>query len=178
MKDISLSLPGGYNIQPPAGVPTGGLGAGEGGQKALQVGITAVFIIGIILAVVFVIVSGIQWVLSGGDKQKLQNARNRLTYSIIGLIVIVASFLIVSVVIQLLGGNPEFFFKGGRAGFNCVNKNCSENQTCIGTGFSSDTICLQKGVGGTNAYCGTPDKSPNNESCTSGSCNPQTLRCD
>ncbi|MEX2007504.1 MAG: hypothetical protein WD992_01910, partial [Candidatus Levyibacteriota bacterium] len=68
-----------------------------------------VFIIGIVLTVAFIILSGIQWIISGGDKQKLQAARGRLIYSIVGLIVIAGAFFIVSTVISLLGGNPSFF---------------------------------------------------------------------
>ena len=109
MKDILSLNVGGRQINPPAGVPTGGLGAGEGGQKAIQLGVDVVFIIGIVLAVAFIIISGIQMVVSGGDKQKVQAVRSRLTYSIIGLVIILAAFLIVSTVIFLLGGDPSFF---------------------------------------------------------------------
>ncbi len=109
MKFLSLTLPGNYKVDTSGAVPTGGLGAGEGVQKAIQLGLQFAFVIGIVLAIVFVIVSGIQWIISGGDKEKIQGARNRLTYSIIGLVIIIASFLIVTIVISVLGGNPSFF---------------------------------------------------------------------
>lgn len=111
MKLLSLTLPGGNNIQPPSGIPSGGLEAGGAGQKLVQLGIDLIFTIGIILAIVFLIVAGIQWITSGGDKQKVQAARNRLIYSIIGLIVIAGAFFIISTIISLLGGNPNFFLK-------------------------------------------------------------------
>lgn len=59
---------------------------------------------------------------------------------------------------------------------NCGNKNCSSNQTCIGTSFDSSTFCITKGVGGLGSYCGTPNKTPNSEVCSSGYCD-STLRC-
>ncbi len=176
---LSFSIPG-YTITPPATVPTGGLGAGENGQKALQVGLELLFIVGIVLSIVLVIFSGIQWILSGGDKEKIQSARNRLVYSIIGLIIIVASFFIASTVITLLGGDPKFFFNipvPNQNGFTCVDKNCSANETCVGSPDGNNTYCIPKDKP-IDAYCGTPNKSPNNEVCQSGNCNPQTLRCD
>lgn len=108
MKQISLSIPG-YNINPPAGVPTGGLELGGGGSNALQLGIELIFVVGIVLTVAFTIFSGIQWIISGGDKEKVQKARARLTYSIIGLLIIVVAFFIVGTIITLFGGSPTFF---------------------------------------------------------------------
>lgn len=115
MKLLSLTLPNpnptGQTIPivPPAGVPTGGLEAGGAGQRLFQLGVDGIFAIGVILAVIFIIISGIQWIISGGDKQKLQAARTRLIYSIVGLIVIIGAFFIVSTVIVIFGGNPSFF---------------------------------------------------------------------
>ena len=111
MKSLSLSLPGGYNIQPPAGVPTGGLETGETGEKIIQFGIEAIFTISLILVVIFIIISGIQWIVSGGDKEKIQKAKGRITYSVVGLLVIIGAFFIVSTLISLFGGNPSFFLK-------------------------------------------------------------------
>lgn len=114
MKFLSLSLPnpnltGTITISPPNGVPQGGFETGGAGQSFIQLGITLLFTIGIILTVIFILVAGIQWITSSGDKEKIQKARTRLTYSIIGLIVIIGAFFIINVVISLLGGNPSFF---------------------------------------------------------------------
>lgn len=59
---------------------------------------------------------------------------------------------------------------------NCGNQTCSITETCIGTSFDSSTFCLTKGVGGLGSYCGSPNKSPNNQACSSGYCD-STLRC-
>lgn len=113
MKYISLSLPGGYNIQPPSGIPTGGLEKGGDGQKLIQLGIEIIFVAGVSLAVIFVIISGIQWITSGGDEKKVEAAKGRLTYSIIGLLIVAGAFFIVSTVISLFGGTPSFFLNQG-----------------------------------------------------------------
>ena len=48
--------------------------------------------------------------LSGGDKEKIASARTRLTYAIIGFVLIVTAFAIVKIVLSLLGYNSGFFF--------------------------------------------------------------------
>lgn len=71
--------------------------------------ITVIFVVGTILAIVFILLSGIQWILSGGDEKRIEGARKRLTYSIIGLIVILSSVYIISLVFSLLGVDAKFF---------------------------------------------------------------------
>lgn len=69
--------------------------------------ITLLFVLGIVIAVAFLIFGGIKWVLSGGDKTKVETARNHIVASVIGLVIIAASFLIFSLVFQILGAkNP------------------------------------------------------------------------
>lgn len=100
-----LALPGGHYLNPPIGVPSGGLEAGGAGGKLINLGIQLIFTVGIILALIFIIYSGIQWITSGGDEKKIEAARGRLVYSIIGLVILLSSFLIVATVINILGGD-------------------------------------------------------------------------
>lgn len=111
IENLALKLPDPQgtprDVVGPTEFPIGGL---EGaGTNLIQLAINLLFVFGIILAIVFILVSGIQWIMSGGEKQKLQNARNRLIYSIVGLIVIAIAFVIVNIIVTLLGGNPKFF---------------------------------------------------------------------
>lgn len=101
MKLLSLILPGGQTIQTPSGVPTGGLD--DKGGIIIRNGISLFILIGILMALFFTIYSGIQWTMSGGDKQKLQAARNRLTFSIIGLIIMFLALFIVNIIGGLFG---------------------------------------------------------------------------
>lgn len=84
-------------------------GLSKTGANAINLAINLFFVIALVLGISLLLYSGIQWILSGGDKQKLQNARSRLTYTIVGIIIVALSFLIVNTVITLLGGNPKFF---------------------------------------------------------------------
>ncbi|MBI2031607.1 MAG: hypothetical protein HYT08_03230 [Candidatus Levybacteria bacterium] len=105
MKYLSLTI-GGTPIEAPKEVPTGGT---DTLQKLIEIGVNLFFLGGILAALLMIIYSGIQWVLSGGDKEKIQQARERLIYTIVGLIVISASFFIIKAVIVAFGGKANFW---------------------------------------------------------------------
>lgn len=82
----------------------------------------------IVASLIMIIYSGIQWITSGGDEKKIEGARGRLTYSIIGLVVALTSALIVGLTIQLLGGNPNMFNIGNFTPFTGANNQNVQNQ--------------------------------------------------
>ena len=49
------------------------------------------------------IIGGFQWMSSSGDPKSLQTARGRITNSLIGLIIVIASFSIALIVETVLG---------------------------------------------------------------------------
>jgi len=95
MKYLALMLPGGQTITAPGGIPQGGLSVTS---KVIGNAITIMIIVTVVLTLIFLVVGGIQWAQSGGDKQKVAGARARITYSIIGLIIALVSFFIVNVI--------------------------------------------------------------------------------
>ena len=105
MKFIALTVPGNYNITPPSGVPNGGINTGT---TLISIASSILILTASVLAVVFIVYAGIQWAISGGDKQKIQQARQRLIFSIVGLIVVVLAGTIVNIVYQLLGMGKLF----------------------------------------------------------------------
>lgn len=56
-----------------------------------------------IVAFIFLIIGGIRWILSGGDKAAAESARGTLTAAIIGLIIVLATWLIFTIIEQLFG---------------------------------------------------------------------------
>jgi hypothetical protein len=50
-------------------------------------------------------IGGWNWITSGGDKAKLEGARNRITHAAVGLIIVVAGWAILAVAGQLFGYN-------------------------------------------------------------------------
>lgn len=101
LKDLSLSIPQYGEFKTSGGIPTGGLSTTGG--KIIQTGIGIAFLFAIILCLFVIIWGGVAWISSGGDKQKLATARSRIMYSIVGLIIVLLSFLIVNFFTSFLG---------------------------------------------------------------------------
>lgn len=105
MEKLALSI-GGTPIRAPKDVPTGGILTT--GSSILTALINLLFIIAIVLALIFLILGGIRWIMSGGDPKAVEGARKQITYAVIGLIVVFLAFLIVNFIgnffnIKLLG---------------------------------------------------------------------------
>lgn len=71
----------------------------------LNFAITEIFLplVGII-AILFIIIGGFQYVTSRGNEEQAEIAKKTLTNAIIGLIVVVLSYIIVTIVINALKG--------------------------------------------------------------------------
>lgn len=54
-------------------------------------------------AFVFLVWGGIMWITAGGDKGKIEEARNRITQAVIGLTIVAASWAIFSLVSYFFG---------------------------------------------------------------------------
>jgi hypothetical protein len=65
--------------------------------------ISAVFVIAGLIAFVFLIWGGIQWITSGGDKAGVEGAQKRIQAALIGLLIVAASWAIMSLVAKFLG---------------------------------------------------------------------------
>jgi len=62
-----------------------------------------VMLIAALLVFGFLIMGGIEWITSGGDKGKAESARNKLTSAVIGLIIVAASYAIFTLLLRFLG---------------------------------------------------------------------------
>jgi lipopolysaccharide/colanic/teichoic acid biosynthesis glycosyltransferase len=51
----------------------------------------------------------IKWITSGGDKGKVDAARNTIVAAVIGLIVLLLSFVIINFAIQIVGAGNGIF---------------------------------------------------------------------
>lgn len=91
---------GGLTFNPPAYIPSGGLN-----YLAILVPrtLTIFLFVAICLVMIYIVVGGIQWIQSSGDKAKLTAARQKVTWAIIGFIVLLLSYGIV--------GAVGFFFR-------------------------------------------------------------------
>ncbi len=73
--------------------------------------IILIFNVAIILFVFMVIISALQWITSGGDKEKIAGARGRLTNAIIGLVILGLTWVITTTLGKITGIVLPFTFK-------------------------------------------------------------------
>lgn len=69
----------------------------------LQNVINAALVLSAVVAVFLIAWAGFQYITSSGDKEKVDHARKRLTFAIIGLVFIFLSFLIVHFIAEFTG---------------------------------------------------------------------------
>ena len=60
-----------------------------------------------LLLLLYLIWGGVEWITSGGDKGKVESARNKITNAIIGIIVLAAAYAIANFVLGLLGATVD-----------------------------------------------------------------------
>ncbi len=71
--------------------------------KLISTGISVVIIVSGILVFVFLVWGGIEWLTSGGDKTKVESARNRIVSALVGLAIIAASWALVRIIAYFFG---------------------------------------------------------------------------
>lgn len=65
----------------------------------------AVIFVGALMVLVYFLWGGIEWITAGGDQSKVGKARDRITQSMIGLVILVASFSIIGLLSQVFFGD-------------------------------------------------------------------------
>lgn len=61
-------------------------------------GIGAAFLISFLLVFVMLVLGGIQWITSGGDKENTQKAKDRITGALVGLAIIGGAWALMKIV--------------------------------------------------------------------------------
>lgn len=100
-KDSSVNNALGVVDAPKAVAPLGG---GEAGiNNLLGKVVQLIFVVATVGFVFMVLISAVQLILSGGDKEALGKARGRLTWAIIGIVLLSLSFVIFRVLENITG---------------------------------------------------------------------------
>lgn len=94
-------------IQPPEFIDQIGFG-GEGINRILDVFVLLIFSVGTIIFLFMILVSAVQWISSGGDKEAIAGARKRVTNAVIGLILLAVAFMLLRIIGTVL--NLKLFF--------------------------------------------------------------------
>lgn len=89
-------IPSGYQVDVPTGyaLSVGGL---------ISFVLRAVLAIGALLVFGYLVMGGIEYITSGGEKGKTESARNKITAAVVGLIILAASWAILNLALSFLG---------------------------------------------------------------------------
>ena len=87
-------------LSAPTGLPTVGCG-----DSTLQLQLVMKFVFGILvmLSLLFIVIGGLKYTLSGGDSNAIASAKKTILYAVLGLVLGVSSFTIVSFVFSKVG---------------------------------------------------------------------------
>ncbi len=77
--------------------------------ELLRVVLNTLVLIVIITAIIYLMLNGLKFVLSGGDQSKAQEAQKGIVFAIIGIIIALSSALLVNFVLQRLNFNLQWF---------------------------------------------------------------------
>lgn len=84
-------------------------------NKVIGVAVTLLFIISIFLCLAYIIWGGFFWITSEGDKQRVQQARQRIGFAIVGLIVVFLAYFIINLIYHFFFGAT--IYTNGRVPF-------------------------------------------------------------
>jgi len=105
MKTLALTIKNNgqdWIITPPKGVPGGEPGMGE---KIIGAGISILLVAAVLLALIFLIWGGLDYITSEGKKDKIERAKRKLTFAVLGLVIVFVAFFIVTFVGNIFGTN-------------------------------------------------------------------------
>ncbi len=89
---VSLDAPSGFeNLQ---AISFGGV---------IEWAIAVVLVLAAVIFFFMLVIGGIKWITSGGDKGKTEGARNQITAALVGLIIVFASWAILQLVNLIFG---------------------------------------------------------------------------
>jgi hypothetical protein len=84
------------NFQPATGLTIEGMVSGFIGLILVVAGLAIFFIL---------VIGGVKWILSGGDKAHTEGARNQITAALVGLVIVFSAWAIVQLIATFFGVN-------------------------------------------------------------------------
>lgn len=94
-------------INPPQTIDIAGRVSQIGGinsiSRLIEIGAGAVLTIGGLAFLVYLLMGGFNWITAGGDKAKVEHAREMITQGIIGIAILASVFAVYGVIIRFLG---------------------------------------------------------------------------
>lgn len=92
----------GITEQPKYGLQVKNIETGTLVETIIKNVIVLFFSVGAVAVTVMLLWGAVEWILSGGDKEKVAAARKRITYALIGLALLSLTFVIMGIIGQIL----------------------------------------------------------------------------
>jgi len=102
--EINLVQPKGYGVQ---ALNAGNANQAEGVVETVITNVITIFYtVGGLGVIIYFVWGSVDWILSGGDKEKIAGARKKMTNAIIGLVLLSLSYVIINIIGEVVGFNP------------------------------------------------------------------------
>lgn len=85
------------------GGPDTTAGGAAGTSSLITTLASGMFLLGFMMAFIYLMVGSINWITAGGEKGKLEEARNRIINALIGIIILASMWAVMSLVAQFVG---------------------------------------------------------------------------
>lgn len=83
--------------------PAGGADAVKNIGDLLSASIGSIYLIAFLITFIMLALGGIAWVTSGGDKEQVEKARNRITNALIGLAIVASTWAVMQIAEHFFG---------------------------------------------------------------------------
>lgn len=98
---VPYALADKINLEAPSAA---GSANGADASVLIRFVINGLIVVGIVASLLFLLWGGIRWILSGGDKGKVDAARGTIVAAIVGLIIVILAWVIINTVLTILTG--------------------------------------------------------------------------
>lgn len=79
-----------------------GCGGPTNVETIIVFAINVLLFVALVIALIFLIIGGIRWIVSGGDKEGTAKAKGTVTSALIGLVVVLLAWVLINLVLQIL----------------------------------------------------------------------------
>ncbi len=102
-------------ISPPAAMNIGGSDPVAGFGKFIAFGINMFILVAGMFLILYLLLAAFDWITSGGDKEKIQKAQNKITNALIGILLV---FVVLGVFVAFAGNSLGIIRPNGSGGFD------------------------------------------------------------
>lgn len=121
--------------------------------RLIEIGADAILLLGTLAVLVYLFLGAFKWLTAGGEKGKIEEARNMITQAIVGIVILAAVFAIYSLVLSFLGLEGRINLGGNGGAGNgtgtpsqVVGQPCGPTAQCIPPLFcGSNNQCVPPG---------------------------------